>query len=445
MDVPYLDKTIEETSQKIIDLEKNLKQSDVSRKWRKMFGSKMNFGSSKQLGKVLFEGMGYESQEFTKSGLYSTTETNLASVKDPFIVDYLEIKKLKHMNSTYLKGVRKEIIDGYLHPFFNLNRAITYRSSSDSPNFQNIPIRDPILGKMIRSAFIARPGRRLVEIDYGGIEVAIAACYHKDPALIEYLLDPTKDMHRDQATECYLLPDSEMINPIDSADKKRIKMIRYCGKNKFVFPQFYGSRYFNCAKELWNAIDEMKLTLRDGSSIKNHLRKKGITELGECNPDEKPIKGTYEHYIMEVENSFWYDKFFVYSDWKKKWVEKTRKNGYFLTKTGFICKGFMRRNEIINYPVQGSAFHCLLQSLIWLVDTELTKRKMKTLIIGQIHDSIMGDVPDEELSEFLLLANQIMTEKLPEFWKWVVIPLKVEAEVSPVNGNWAEKKEMKIK
>ena len=111
------------------------------------------------------------------------------------------------------------------------------------------------------------------------------------------------------------------------------------------------------------------------------------------------------------------------------------------TKTGFICQGFMKTNEIINYPVQGSAFHCLLWALIRLVLLELPKRKMKTLIVGQIHDSIVADVPDNEIQEFLSLANYVMTKMIRKAFKWLIVPLEIEAEVSPIDGSWAEKKE----
>ena len=114
-----------------------------------------------------------------------------------------------------------------------------------------------------------------------------------------------------------------------------------------------------------------------------------------------------------------------------------------LTLTGFICQGYMKRNEIVNYPVQGVAFHCLLWSLIRL-QKELKKRKMKTLIIGQIHDSMLNDVPDEELDEFLPLAQYIMVDELLKAWKWINVPIEIEAEVTPIEGNWYQKREKKI-
>ena len=99
----------------------------------------------------------------------------------------------------------------------------------------------------------------------------------------------------------------------------------------------------------------------------------------------------------------------------------------------------MDKKQCVNYPIQGSAFHCLLWSLIQL-QKEIKKRKMKTLIIGQIHDSILADVPTKELRTYCELAKEIMTERLLKHWKWIIVPMEVDCEVAPAGKSWFEKK-----
>jgi len=432
IDTVYLKKTIRKTEKRIQRLQTELEKGKVARTWKKVFGNKTNFNSNDQLGKILFEHMEIPCPERTKTGKYRTNEKTLMTVDHPFVEKYLQIKKLQKALTTYLRGIQKEVVDGFLHPFFNLHITRTYRSSSDSPNFQNIPVRDKELGNLIRKAFIAREGHQLVEIDYSGIEVAIAAAYHKDPRMIDYIGNPKLDLHRDMAIECYKLKSGQVT-----------KDIRFYGKNCFVFPQFYGSMYTDCARALWGAIDTAKLCTKDEMPLKRHLQSQGIRELGDCNPQESPHKGSFEYHIQQVEKAFWGKRFKVYAQWKKKWYQKYVSRGWMLTKTGFICQGFMKRNEVINYPVQGSAFHCLLWSLTRLV-RELKKHKMKTLIVGQIHDSILADVPAKELDDFLMLANTVMTTQLTNEWKWINVPLEVEAEVCPIGGSWSEKEEKEI-
>jgi len=433
IDVPYLNRTIKKTERRITRLERQLHSSKVFKVWKRMFGNKTNLSSGEQLGKVLFDEIGHKSPGLTKSGQHKTDEESLAKVKDPFVADYLNLIKLRGVLSKNLRGLLSEVTDGKIHSFFNLHTARTYRSSSERPNFQNQPIRDPDIGRLVRSCFIPRRGRKLVEADYSGIEVRVAACYHKDPRMIEYIVDTTKDMHRDMAMECYLLQESD-VN----------KSIRYCGKNMFVFPQFYGSWWRDCSLHLWEAIHKMNLKTASGVPLLDHLRSKGIKKLGQVAVGEDPVKGTFAHHIMQVERHFWNVRFKQYSQWKKDWWQQYLDLGYLHTLTGFVCSGFMRKNEVINYPIQGSAFHCLLWSLIRIVRYELKRRKMKSLVIGQIHDSILGDVVPEEEAEFVHLVHHVMTVELPKVWRWLCVPLEIEVDVSPVDCSWAEKEEVSI-
>ncbi len=434
IDTKYLEKAILQTGKKIKRLQIKLEKTDVTKTWKKVYRSKTNFNSNDQLGKVLFEHMGIEAPELTKTGKYRTNEKSLMQIDHPFVEMYLKIKKLDKALGTYLKGIDKEVVNGFIYPNFNLNIVRTYRSSCNSPNIHNVPVRDEEIRELIRKAIIARPGNQLVEMDFKGIEVAVAACYHEDPRMIEYLKNPKKDLHRDLAAECFKLN----LNQVT-------KDIRFYGKNGFVFPQFYGSMYTDCARNLWEAITTADLKTKKGTPLKKYLRKKGITELGECDIEEKPRPGTFEKHIQQIEQRFWKKKFPTYAKWKKEWYYKYLDKGYMLTKTGFICQGFMSRNEIISYPIQGSAFHCLLWSLIKLVmKGELKKRKMKSLVVAQIHDSVLGDVPPEELDDYLVLVNNVTTKLLRKAWKWINVPLGVEAEVCPVGGSWFDKEEMRI-
>ena len=311
IDMVYLEKAIMETEEKIQGLQKELYTGEVAKMWKKVYKRKTNFNSTDQLGKVLFEHMGIEAKTFTATGKYKTDEKALSVIDHPFVEKYIKIKKLQKAVTTYLKGIHKEVIDGLLHPFFNLHTTKTFRGSSDSPNFQNIPIRDKELGKLIRKSFIARPGNHLVELDYGSLEVRIAACYHKDPQMIKYISDPTKDMHRDMAMECYKLEKNQVT-----------KDVRFYTKNCFVFPEFYGSTYIDCARNLWEAIMTSDLKTESGISLKKHLRKKGIKTLGKCNFQERPRVGTFEYHIAQVEKHFWEKRFPHYANWKKKWYYK---------------------------------------------------------------------------------------------------------------------------
>lgn len=431
IDMDYIDRAMVECQTKVKELKTSLVNDQVYKTWRKHFGPETNLGSRSQLATILFDVMKVPCFSRTNTGRASTDVDVLQGLGIPFVQNYLDIERWKKAGNTYLKGIRREVCNEYLHPFFNLHTTGTYRSSSDSPNFQNIPVRRPEIAKLIRTAFIPRnPNRRLVEFDFKGIEVSTSACYNHDPNLIRYVSDPKTDMHRDMASQCYLL-------------KRKLitKMIRYAAKSCFTFPEFYGNWYKAVAKDLWKAIDELNLETGDGISLKKHLRRQGIKGLGDCDPEMDPLPETFEHHIKEVEKDFWNRRFRVYQQWKEDWNDAYVEKGYFDTLTGFRCSAIMDRKQCVNYPIQGSAFHCLLWCLI-RIQKLLRKYRMKSLIVGQIHDSLLMDVIKQEVEDVFDIVRQVTMVDLSKHWKWICVPMVIEAEMSPPGKSWYEKKEV---
>lgn len=429
IDVDYLDSMINKTTRDILKIQKEMEADTHFLEWKKFCnkkGNEHNPRSRRSLGNFLVNGLGVTISELTETGKYKTDETVLNKIDLPLLKLFSKAEKLHKVKTTYLQGIRREVVNGFLHPSFNLNTVVTFRGSSSNPNFQNIPIRNKEYAALIRKAFIPRRGYVLSEVDYSGIEVKIAACYHKDENLLSYINDPTKDMHRDMAMECYLL------------NKKEVnKDIRYCAKNRFVFPEFYGSYYGECAEDLWNAIDSMNLQV-DGISLKKHLRNNGIKSLGSRN---SPAAGTFQYHIKQVENKFWNERFFDYKEWKIGWYKNYLRRGGFRTLTGFWIEGLYKRNDVINYPVQGSAFHCLLWSLIEM-NKFIQLNGMKSMIVGQIHDSIIADVHEKEIQEYHSNLNNIMTKKIKKHWDWIIVPLDTEIDIA--DDNWHNKKQWKF-
>lgn len=433
IDVGRLERTKQRLTNRIRSLRTEMEADDVWKIWRKRFGERANITSRDQMGKILHEEMGYQVNGETETGRPSMDYEALTKIDHPFVGKIVRFLKYDKALGTFLKGIEREIVGDRLHPCFNLHIARTYRSSSDSPNFQNFPVRDKEISKIIRSLFVASRGHVLVENDFKGIEVSVSACYHKDSNFISYITTPGKDMHKDMAAQIYMLKPKQV-------DKET----RYGAKNKFVFPQFYGDFYVACAKNLWEWIEKAKLKGPDGESLYKHLERKGITELGACNPEEDPEEGTFEKHLQDVEHDFWNNRFMQYGQWRRDWYQAYLKKGYFDLLTGFRVYGSFARNAVVNYPVQGSAFHCLLWSLI-RVNRMLAFHKMKSMVVGQIHDSLIGDVHVGELKAYLEIVEQVTTVDLRKAYPWLCVPLEIEYEIAPVDGNWFQKKEVKFK
>ena len=425
IDTEYCRKKRQHLARKIDFLEKKVKSTKFYRRWRHIYGAKTNIHSNHQLARILYKEMKIEPPKVTESGQGSTDEGALEQIDVPELKTILQIRKLSKIKETYLGAFVREANNGWLHPFFNLHTVKTHRSSSDKPNFQNIPKRDKEALHICRRALFPRKGHMLLEADFAALEVMISACYHKDPTMLKYLKDKNADMHADMAKQIFML---------DELDKRLPShgLLRQAAKNGFVFPQFYGDYYANNAKGLagWVGLPQKKwkkgmgIELADGSHIVDHMLRNGVKSFDK-----------FTDHMKAVEDDFWNNRFRVYNAWKKKWIEKYRKQGYLEMLTGFSCSGVMRKNEIVNYPIQGTAFHCLLFTFIRL-DEVMRKEKWDSKLIGQIHDSIIMDVLPDELDHIEKTAHKIVREDLPAAWDWIIVPLEIELDKYEVDGPW---------
>lgn len=433
VDLEQADKMYLELQKKINELDKEFKRSKLFKHWQHSVGGKsVNIGSNFQLAHFLYKVKKLTPKKMTPSGQGAVDDEALQSLDVPELKDLLRLRKLKKMQD-YLNGFLIESVDGFIHPVFNLHTVSTYRSSSDSPNFQNIPVRDEEAKKIIRSCLFPRKGHQLLEVDFKGIEVGIAACYHKDPTMIKYIKDPKSDMHGDMAQQIFFL---------DYMDKSNstMKTLRGGAKNGFVFPQFYGDYYGNNALGLseWAKLPltgkyrkDDGLMLPSDITVAQHLINNGIKSIGD-----------FTEHLKKIEEDFWNRRFPVYNEWRKKWWKKYQQKGYFDMHTGFRCYGVMERNHVINYPVQGAAFHCLLWSFI-TIDKIIRKEKLQTRLIGQVHDSIVFDVYPPELEYILSTVRRVTEVDLLEHWDWIIVPLTTEVELCQVDESWYHKKELK--
>jgi DNA polymerase I-like protein with 3'-5' exonuclease and polymerase domains len=207
-------------------------------------------------------------------------------------------------------------------------------------------------------------------VDYAGAEIRVMAMYTKDPVLVDYI-KKGKDMHREQAA---LLFDK----PIEEVSKEE----RYQAKNKFVFPEFYGSYYKSIAPSIRLSEDKVKA----------------------------------------VEDQFW-SKFHYIKEWQDQYIQKYYEKNYIEMFLGFRRNGPLRRTEIINTPIQGTSYH-LLQHALNRINVLRKKQHWKSLILGQIHDSILFSTDKEELPHLKTTVEQIMTS--PEWDFANTVPLEVE-------------------
>lgn len=450
IDVQYCEQTSNHLTRQIQHLEKKLRSSELITYWRRQYGSSFNMDSGDQLSDILYspdhfnltpsnytdgkckrcKGKGCE---FCRGeGRNPSVDVEaLETLELVEIKDLLRIRALSKAQDTYLANFLREQVDSYIHTNFNLHLARSFRPSTDSPNLANVPVRNPEIKKIVRQAVKARPGHKLVCADFKGIEVAIGVPYHNDENMRKYVSDKSTDMHRDAAQDCFIIPPKmwEYLVQQDKANHTRYaKEIRQTIKGGFVFSQFYGDWWKSCAGSMWTS--SMGLLVEEGETLNQYLASQGI----KCLQD-------FEEHIKKCEDILWNERHPGYTKWKKDWWQDYQEKGYFDMLTGFRCGGaVMDRKQCCNYPIQGSAFHLMLRTIIEM-DRFLVKGKFDSRICNQIYDDLMIDVHPDEEQEIIDEINDIVQNRLPKIYPWINVPLEIEFEATPVNGSWHQKSE----
>jgi DNA polymerase-1 len=179
-------------------------------------------GSPQQLGQVLYERLGLKGGRKGKSGQYSTDVNELERLAGEGVECarlVLEWRQLSKLKSTYTDALQTQINPetGRVHTSFSLAGAQTGRLASNDPNLQNIPIRTEI-GRKIRDAFIAEPGKLLMSADYSQIELRLAAHMADVPQL--------KEAFREGA-DIHSLTAEELFGSADRDNRNKAKTVNF--------------------------------------------------------------------------------------------------------------------------------------------------------------------------------------------------------------------------
>ena len=381
--------------------------------------AKFNPGSDYDVRRLLYSLLKLPVPYLTEGGEPSVDEEALNENADkmPLVRDILTFRKWGKILNTYIGQFEREAVDGVIHGFFKLHGVATYRSSSSMPNMQNLSKRNKEAKEAVRSMLRPFPGHKLIEYDYKSAEVAIAAAVSGDRNLIRYVSDPSTDMHLDSGMDLFMLPRGD-VN----------KNLRNVAKGPFVFASFYGSYWKQTALGIWKEINVQSAEKQFGLNVVEHLRSKGIKNYE-----------LWEKHVEKQEHILWNDRFPEYQKFREDTFDFFKKYGYIPYVNGFTYEGPASKNEVLNAPVQGPAFHVQLWSLARVTDA-IEAKKMEARGINDVHDSMVFSVPPYEEEYLDNLVWTYGTQKVKEVFPWITVPLMIEKESSEVNGTWAAMK-----
>jgi DNA polymerase-1 len=358
-------------------------------------GHEFALGSPQQLGKVLFDELEVHraipdgpKPKKTPTGQWKTDHDVLEQLAPhhevPSLV--LEWRQLTKLLSTYVESL-PQLVDAKtkrVHTTFNQAVAATGRLSSEDPNLQNIPIRTDE-GKKVRAAFVPRAkGWTLLSADYSQIELRILAHLSGDKALVESF-QKGEDIHARTAAIVHgMMP--ALVSP---ELRNQAKVINYglmygmgasrLAKETGMRPpeaKKFIERYFQALPGVKRYLDESLATARD--------KKEARTMFGRRRP------------LGDIDSTN-------------------------------AMQRIAAENMAVNTPIQGAAADIVKRAML-AVHAQLTKRGLRAKLLLQVHDELVLDVPEDELTEVRRLVIDAMQGAAK-----LAVPLEVAVGDGP---NW---------
>lgn len=376
--------------------------ADIQQQVFTEIGHEFNIGSPKQVGEVLFGERGLPGGKKTKSGNYSTNERVLRDLidADPVVELVLKYRELSKLLSTYVKPLPQYVDKktGRIHGNFNQLGAVTGRFSSDNPNLQNIPIRDE-LGRSIRSAFTAAPGKFLVSFDYSQQELRILAELSGEQVLID-AFNTGEDIHATTAANLFDIGLSAV-----TKDQRRV------GKT-VNFGIVYGISAYGLA-------DRLKIAKSQAQEFidKYFAKYPGVKVFF----DELLADARQQRYVRTIMGR--------------------RKSTAMLKSGNYMARAAAER-EIMNFPLQGSAADYMKLAM---VEVHELLENFPADIVLQIHDELLIEYDAAGMERLQLLQDE-------QFMRFVeavrdemrsVADLRVKFSVDAELGqNWLEMSEI---
>jgi DNA polymerase-1 len=350
-------------------------------------GETFNLSSPKQLGVILFEKLGIPGGKKTASGQYSTAEDVLEQLDHPLPKLLLEHRSLSKLRSTYTDKLPEMVQakTGRVHTSYHQAVAATGRLSSSDPNLQNIPIRTEE-GRRIRQAFVAPAGCVIMAADYSQIELRIMAHLSHDEGLLKAFRDGL-DVHRATAAEVLGITPDE----VTSDQRRAAKAVN--------FGLIYGMSAFGLAKQL----DITRSEAADYIS-RYFSRYPGVQDYMERTR-------TQAHEQGYVETLFG----------RRLMLRDIRSTKPMLRQAA--------ERAAINAPMQGTAADIIKRAML-RVQAALDRDNLKAVMVMQVHDELVLEVPEHEVVRVTALLKAEMAAAAE-----LAVPLDVDVGVGK---NWDE-------
>ena len=345
-----------------------LYENDKIRRFEEINGKSFNPNSTVQLRSLLFDYLGLKpTGKKTGTGADSTDAEVLKelSLQSDVPKRILDIRQKSKIKNTYLDKIIPQLDrDSRLRTGFNLHGTTSGRlSSSGKLNMQQLPRDNPTVKGCIKAA----PGNKIVAMDLTTAEVYVAAILANDKALMD-VFRSGGNFHSTIAHKVFRLPcDVSEVAELYSEKRQAAKAV--------TFGIMYGA--------------------------------------GPAKISEQVTKDSGKYFSKQEATEVINDYFGAFHK-LKAWIDDNQK---FIEQNGFIYSFFGRKRRLPNVASSdaGIRSHSVRSGLNFLVQSaasdinllgaidmgEYIKAKgMKARIFALVHDSILAEVPEEEIEHY---------------------------------------------
>lgn len=365
--------------------------------------SNINFSSSHQVSKILFDKLGFEPIEYTDKGKPKTGKKTIASLKGKHeFVDYLEqYKIIDKLISAFFNPMPQLVHeDGKIRPRFNDVGTVTGRLSCARPNLQQLPKKNKAFPVDTRAAFIPPPGYKMIACDYSGQELRVLTEITQEPKLID-TFNKGKDLHLATANDFFSLGieeealveghvDHEMYKDKCSSERNKAKTIN--------FGMAYGKGSYGFSKDL-NISKEEAQAILDKYFVSLPRVKAAIDEC---------------HRLVDKQG-------FVTHKWGRRRRFQKNANGYY---------GNGDKRQAFNFLIQGLSADMIRGATIQTMNLARKNPSWGLKIVGTVHDENIYIVKTSYADK---AAQEIMTC----FTDWLRWSIPIKAEVK-IGNNYGE-------
>lgn len=361
-------------------IEMDKKISELESQIYSLCGREFNISSPKQLGEVLFVDLGLPYHSKKGSTGYKTGAEVLEKLigVHPVVELILEYRNFTKLNSTYLEGLNKYIMeDGKIHTIYKQTLTRTGRLSSIDPNLQNIPARDE-LGRLVRKAFLPEY-QEFLSADYSQIELRILAHISKSQELID-AFNRGDDIHTKVAADIF----NKDMGSVTKTERRTAKAV--------IFGIVYGISGFGLGENIGISAKEAS---------------KFIDKYYELYPG---VKNYMDMIIASAKDAGYVRTLFN----RKRHIDELFSSNYMVRQSG--------ERIALNTPIQGTSADIIKKAMVE-IDKAFEANNIESKMLLQIHDELVFDVIEKEKTKVTDIVKTIM-ESTVNF----SVPLKVNTD-----------------